>query len=386
MFTFPLDPAALFEERRAQFVGWGIPAEIVARMERRIDDCWSESPGGWACEWWDEAERAAARQDWLLASLLYGAARFPVACTPLRRDALRRQVDCFMRAAPTFRAHFERVTIRSEHAEGGAFPVHVYRPARESERPVVCLSGGVDTGKMELHRLAQILARVGRFDVVAMDMPGTGESGMCLQADSDAAYRSVLSQVAGQRKKAILGVSFGGHWAAKLALQHEVDAAVDLGGPIGAADREAGQIRHLPNGMTGIVANAMRLPALPDEQAADELLARFSLHRQGLLDQIDCAPLLAVNGADDPYIPSGDVRVFERYPAATVWPLAGLGHCAAEKIGRVVPAIIAWLYCELRTDSLGGRLALTVAERLLPRRERSSGNAEARAGSQANAA
>jgi esterase FrsA len=371
MFTFPLDPRALFAERRRQFVGWGIPASRLARIEARVTDTWSEAAGGWAREWWNEAARAEAGHHWLLASLLYGAARFPVAATPLRREALQRQVACFVRASSSFRLDFARVMVRTPHGE--PFPVHRYRPPGDGAHPVVCLSGGVDTGKMELHRIAQLLARIGRFEVIALDMPGTGETAMPLREDSDAVYRAVLAQCAGARRKALLGISFGGHWAAKLALRGDVDAAVDLGGPVGALDRDADDAGRLPNGMSGIVANAMRLPAVPDGAALADLLARFSLRRQGWLDGAHCRPLLAVNGGDDPYIPATDTRVFARYPGAEVWLLPGLGHCAAERITRVMPAIIAWLRLALHGDHPRERAVLAAAKWLLPPRERGPG-------------
>ncbi|KWD10624.1 hypothetical protein WM34_08940 [Burkholderia ubonensis] len=368
MFVFPLDPRDLFDERRLQFAGWGIPSSVIQRVERRVTDNWHEGPGGWAYEWSREAAMARAGKRWLLASMLYGAARFPVVCTPLRQAALHDQVECFTRASAGFPVGFERVEV--SHGDHGQvrFPVHVYRPKRRGDCPVVCVTGGVDTGKMELHRLALALAMFGRFTVVAMDMPGTGEMTVSLQPDSHQVYRSVLSGFGGQRRKAMLGVSFGGHWAAKLALLGEVDAAVNWGGPIGAVERDASVASRLPNGMTGIVANAARLPALPDVAGAAQLLKMFSLKHQGLLDRAECAPLLAVNGSHDPYIPREDVQCFDAYPSAQVWLLQGLGHCAAEASIRVVPGMIAWLRAALHGRDAWNRFALTAARWVLPAR------------------
>jgi len=55
MFTFSLDPHALFAGRSQQFAGWGIPRPLIWRMQARISDSWSEGPGGWACDWMQEA-------------------------------------------------------------------------------------------------------------------------------------------------------------------------------------------------------------------------------------------------------------------------------------------------------------------------------------------
>ncbi|RKP46940.1 alpha/beta fold hydrolase [Trinickia fusca] len=370
MFVFPLNPRELFDERRIQFLRWGIPRSVIERVERRVTDNWREGPAGWTYEWSQEATAAAADKRWLLASMLYAAARFPVVCTPLRHEALRKQVDCFMRASTSFPVRFERIAVRAAANGTARFPVHVYRPKREGHYPLVCLTGGVDTGKMELHRLALALALYGRFTVVAMDMPGTGETDLPLQSDCDAVYHTVLSQLGGTARKAIVGVSFGGHWAAKLALRGDVDAAINWGGPIGAARMDASHASRLPNGMTGIIANATRLPGMPDIAGTERLLQMFSLKNQGLLDRTDCAPLLAVNGDCDPYIPSGDVQVFSRYPSAQVWLLRGLGHCAAEASIRVVPGMLAWLRLAMHGDSVSSRFASKLAQCILPPRVR----------------
>ena len=367
MFTFPLSPLELFAERRKQFIGWGIPSRVVSRVEACVTDNWADGPGGWTYEWILEADHAKGQENWMLASALYGAARFPCLSTPSRTAALRQQVHCFMRASSRFPLHFEREIVVCKEASGEvSIPVHVYAPQPSSKLPTVILSGGVDTGKMELHRLSKLLCKIGKFRVVAMDMPGTGESNTPLTCDADRIYRAVIEKYRGEGKVGIVGVSFGGHWAAKLALLHQVDAAVNFGGPIGVDGMDADYVAALPNGMPGIVGNAMRLETYPDRQVAGLMIQDFSLKTQGLLDQVDTSPMLAVNGADDQYIPIADVEVFWRYPSAEVWLLRGLTHCAIEKIERVVPGMITWLRKELHGDSMKTRLLHGMAMKVLP--------------------
>ncbi|WP_158104713.1 MULTISPECIES: hypothetical protein [Streptomyces] len=45
---------------------------------------------------------------------------------------------------------------------------------------------------------------------------------------------------------AYLGLSFGGHWAVKLAVRGVVDAAVNIGGPTGADEPETPEDRRRP--------------------------------------------------------------------------------------------------------------------------------------------
>ena len=296
MFIFPLDRVALFAERSRQFASWGIPGSIILRMQARITQTWREGPGGWPFEWWQEAEKAERADDLMLAAMLYGAARFPVIATPMRQLALERQVVCFERAARSLPVHFERLQLAPPSAMGLSVPVHLYAPKASREQPLVLLTGGVDTGKIELHRLAYLLARFGRFRVVAIDMPGTGESRMALTANSDSIYQELLAMLAPTGPKALFGISFGGHWAAKLALLGAVDAAIDLGGPVVVFDAGTAFMQALPNGMAGIMANACGLSSMPNEEETEKLVHPFSLRRQGLLEGNACAPMLVING------------------------------------------------------------------------------------------
>lgn len=367
MFTFPLAPTDLFEERSPQFMAWGIPKAIIHAVEARVTDMWAEEPGGWTYEWTQEAAKARADGAWMLASSLYGAARFPCLATPSRLVALKAQSECFLQASSGFPGSFERKVIRCDtgHAKVDV-PVHVYAPKGATALPTLLLSGGVDTGKMELHRMILILSRLGRLRVVAMDMPGTGETDTPLTENADVIYKQVLDQFRGRGKMGFLGVSFGGHWAAKFALRREVDAVVDLGGPVGVNGIDGTFVAGLPNGMPGIIGNAMRFDAYPDATVAGAMLRNFSLHSQGLVDQLDCARTLVVNGSNDPYIPVADIEVFRRYPSAEVWMLRGLGHCAAEKLPRIFPAMTTWLRKELHGPSMGNRLLHFAARRVLP--------------------
>lgn len=369
MFTFDVSPHDLFDERRKQFVAWGIPKATVHRVVAKIVDTWKNAPGGWTYEWNQEAQKAKAHKHWMLAASLFGAARFPCLTTPDRQEALEKQVNCFIIASKYFPLQFDRQFIDCRVNELSVrIPIHVYAPKNEEPLPTVLLSGGVDTGKIELHRLAMVLCKFANVRVVAMDMPGTGESDTPLTKDADALYKKVLQNFRELGKVGILGVSFGGHWAAKLALQREVDAAVNFGGPIGVNGMDSTWIRSLPYGMPGIVANVMRYAAYADEAWADSILRDFGMASQGLLNTDDCAPILVVNGSADPYVPVCDVDIFRRYPSADVWLLRGLSHCAAERIHWVIPGIITWLRKELHAKCWKNQVLHGVAQMLLPRR------------------
>ena len=349
MFTFELDTEALFEERARQFVNaWGIPARIVADARARIRDPWSDRPGGWTSEWAVEAEKAEAQGDWLLAALCWGAAKFPTIATPSRAEAYRRQLLAYQALVPGLPVEFKR---RSLSVDGPAGPTslvaHAFR-RRHLQRPgTIFISGGVDTWKIELHRPAMRMARVTGFTVVALDNPGTGETEAPISPTADRIVAETIRALAptDSGPTGMIGVSFAGLWAAKLGIDGHVDAAITLGGPVGA--QEVPDLHALPNGMPGILAHACGLTHIPAAEQTDELQHALSLRRQGYFDRAPESPVLAVNGEHDHFISRADTTVFASLPSCEAWLIRNSTHCAAEKISTVMPAALMWMIARM---------------------------------------
>lgn len=99
--------------------------------------------------------------------------------------------------------------------------------------------------------------------------------------------------------------------------------------------------------MGGIVGHALHLDAPPGPAESARFAREFSLRQQGLLDRPLPVPLLAVNGAADPYVPAADTMDFSADPQATTWLLPGVGHCAGEDLPGVLPAMFAWIRARL---------------------------------------
>jgi esterase FrsA len=371
MYCFDLDPQQLLDERSEQMKGWGIPERTLSAMRHSIKDMWSSSAGGWCFEWARCASDAERSRNWLKAAMLYGAAKFPVTNTDDRKRAFADQIRCYLLASSGFHCAFERRSISVEYrGKTEHVPLHIYQ--RRAKRidptcPVIFVSGGVDTWKIEMHRLWVALAQFGGFRVVALDMPGTGESTVSLASDSEIIYQSVIQAFQSHRavKTGILGVSFGGHWAAKLALLGSVTAAVDIGGPVGL---EPGipEPHSYPNGMAGIVGCALGLSSAPTAEQLRSELARFYFCKQGLTQATPHTPLLVINGSDDPYVPMSDTTGFRNVPGARVWLVNGAYHCAAEKLPRIMPGVIAWLRSQLHGRTAGSRIFESLTRAVLP--------------------
>lgn len=368
MFEFPVNAEDWFDERTEQFAGLGIPLAVIEAVRARTDDPWRDAPGGWTHEWSAAAEQLLANGDPLTASLCFGAARFPCLNTSGRRVAHDRQLDAYLAASRNFNTGFRRLEVDAEYRGAGTpVAIHLFESRRRPKPAAIVLSGGVDTWKMDLHRIAARITRFTGISVAAMDMPGTGESRVPLAPDADRVYAEVVGAVrrmTGAVRIGFLGLSFGGHWAAKLAINGDVDASIDLGGPVGAEAIDEVTLVNLPNGMAGIVSNAVGLEAIPESAEINAMLARFSLREQGLLDGPSHSPLLAVNGADDQYIPPADTLVFAGMPNAGAWLVKDATHCAAECAQPVMTAAVAWLAAELLPGSWS-RIRARLARRVL---------------------
>jgi len=342
-YAFPIDPAELFVERTPQMLSTGIPRGDLDGVRTQIVDMWADAPGGWVFEWSRLARRYAENGQPSLAAVAFGWAKFPTLATLAMRTALENQLEQYLRAAPGFPVEFERRVLDLPH-KGGRTPVPIHILSMKGlapDAPVLVVTGGVDTWKMDMHGLFVALALMGMARVLTFDIAGTGESQVAMSADGGAEIAEgvvAAARAMGARKVAYFGVSMGGYFAARLGLSGLVDAAVDFGGPVGA---KPGRGRPTRFGMFDIVANALGYDHRPEPEELAAQMAGFSL--RALLDQDRNGPMLVVNGADDVHVPQEDTLVFEGRRATSVHLIPETGHCATTKSAEAFAIIQAWL-------------------------------------------
>jgi len=347
-YEFEVAADELFGERYAQMVSTGVPVEDIAAVGATITDMWAGTPGGWVYEWSQLADRYARQGDHELAATAFGWAKFPTISNEPKRLALAKQVEQYQLAAPTFDAAFERTVLELPYDGGSTeVPVHLLTPPGiDEDHPVVVYSGGVDTWKMDMHGLLEIIAKITHAPVLAFDLPGTGESTVPMSPDVGADLTREVLEHARELGNGIVvhfGLSMGGHYSAHTGLAGEADAAVVLGGPIDAAFTASPS--HF--GMLGIVANALGYDAEPTEAEITQQLERFSL--RPLLDADTNVPMLVMNGADDVHVPPHDVLVFQGRRDTEVHLLPDTGHCAITKLDDVVALFAQWFEKTLPT-------------------------------------
>jgi pimeloyl-ACP methyl ester carboxylesterase len=175
---------------------------------------------------------------------------------------------------------------------------------------VVVAWTGADAGKEEI--AAEPYLERG-MATLAIDMPGTGEAPLLGSANAERLWDSVLDWITRQpdldpNRVGLVGQSFGGYWAVKLAHTHadRIRAVVNHSGPVHyglTADwiEQTDEGEH-PFGLAQAVGRCFGYDEAADWEKAS---AEFSLLTQGVLDR-PCAPLLCVHGSEDTVVPIAD--------------------------------------------------------------------------------
>jgi esterase FrsA len=344
-YEYPIDVTDLWRERAPQFVNLGIPKAEVDRLVEAVDDMWKDAPGGWCYEWSQLASRYADAGQSKLAAIAYGGARFPCLADEAKALAHQRQIEQYVLAAKDFPVGLERRRVTAHlNGEPVEVPVHILSaPDATEATPVLVVTGGVDTWKIDLHNMWEHYVLHTGVRVVACDIPGTGElthipltRGSTEIVDGVVAFaRTLTGGKVGQ-----LGMSFGGYFSAHAGLTEVVDAAVVVGGPVAQSfTRE--HLHALLFGMKDIVGNACGFTMPP---SADQLLeVAMRLRLDDLLAKDVNCPMFVINGDKDVHVPLADTTVFQGRRHTTVQLVPGAGHCAFDEFDQLLVACTRWL-------------------------------------------
>ncbi|MEW6265015.1 MAG: alpha/beta fold hydrolase [Thermodesulfobacteriota bacterium] len=347
-----------------RFHGWvemGVAETELDQALRRIHDPQGDGSGSWVYELSRPAalheqaarkaeqagQKEAAVQEYQKAAIFYYLARFPFVGSPAKETAYRRHIQCYLKAAESMTPPLQIVRLPFEGKE----IIGYLRIPNAPRPPVVIFSGGVDTWKSDFELAVLPMLRQG-LAVLALDMPGTGESQWPLAPESDRVYHRVIEYLKTRpdldgERLGVLAVSFGGYFAVRLALTRpEVKASVNVGGPI-ALCFTAGHIKNVPEVMVKTIAHAMREDKdLPLRDLAAKA-GVFSL--EGLLrNPKHRAALLSINGDQDQLVLIDDLYIIAQLGVPQEeWVYPGDGHCAPRHFNEWTVKAAAWLKARL---------------------------------------
>ncbi len=259
------------------------------------------------------SDPAQSRANWMKAWRLYGFGAWPVASSPGKQKAYETALAAFLSAAKLLDPPVEVVKIPFEGKE----IVGYLRLPKNSTAPVplVFAISGLDSRKEHLiDQFAPILEQ--GIAVFAIDGPGTGQSPLKASPTADRVFSKALDYLATRKeidpKRIVLhGVSFGGYWAAKLAIVERARLkAVSAQSPAvhDSFDTEFLKKKVLGNREYLFDLAPALMAVFEGVSTLDDLIAMYpkmSLINQGLLGK-PTAPMLIIAGALDTQVPIND--------------------------------------------------------------------------------
>ncbi|MDQ7743079.1 alpha/beta hydrolase family protein [Hydrogenophaga pseudoflava] len=323
----------------------------------------------WGGYWYDlgdrvrsEAAQAEQAGDTGRAAALYQKAsglffmgRFPCPNHPAKERCAVAERETYLAGSRHWREPIERVEIpfAGQPGEGSQVVVLVRKPVGVTRPPVVLMWGGVDACKEQMTAASDALLARG-VATVAMDNAGTGESPVKGVPDAERQFITALQWIAAQpdfdgAQPAVLGRSFGGYWATKLAhlLPDALAGAVNWGGGVHHMFQpDWVQASRYPDSyLMELVETRSRMLGATNDAEYVSGFGRLSLLDQGLLDR-PCAPLLLVNGKEDRQCPVADIHLLLDHG----WPKSVRmfpgGHMGLTPM--TLPTIVDWLARQLR--------------------------------------
>lgn len=296
-------------------------------------------------------DHSGAKDAWYQAYGFYFMGRFPCPNHPDKFASYEKEVAAYQSFGKYADPEIEVVTVPFDgrDGEGKDITFYVRKPSESTRPPVVVMWGGVDAWKEEMTILTEDLAKQG-LATVALDNVGTGQSPIKAGPDGERQFAPVLDWVenSGQfdpDRIAIVGRSFGGHWATKLAHlePNRFRAAVNWGGGVHDMFQPEWieKSRYPDSYLMELVETRSRMLGASNDAEYIAGFKRLSLLDQGLLDG-PCAPMLLINGKNDTQCPITDIDLLtEHGDPKSVRLFAGRGHMGFGP--GTVETIVGWL-------------------------------------------
>jgi pimeloyl-ACP methyl ester carboxylesterase len=265
----------------------------------------------------------AAREDYFWAFKYYTAARWPVPNSPGKEKAYQNALAAFRSYGKFLDPPIEIVHIPFE---GKEITGYIRLPKGVRPAPVIFMINGTDSRKEDEVDGRESTFRAG-IGIVAVDMPGTGESPIKADAGSERMLSCVLDYLdtrpdIDSKRIVAWGTSYGGHWSALLAYKERARllGAVVQGGPVHDYYTPEWQKKSLgtPEYLFDLFAARAAIYGVKTLDEFYTFNPRLSLKTQGLLGQ-PSAPMLLLNGEKDSQVPISDLYMLLESGGSPKW-------------------------------------------------------------------
>ena len=336
---------------------------VVARLQSVDPDHWAKVWSDPAEPWLAKAKEAeksggneGARESYLKAYAYFAAARYPALFSPEMEQAYVRARDAYQKASRYFDPPLEVVRIPFEKKE---IVGYLRLRSGEGKQPLVFHWGGIDGWKEERQGNTEALIQAG-FGSFCIDGPGTGECPILASPTAERVFSAAIDYLVQHPKVdseriAVVGSSFGGYWATKVAHVEaaRLRGAVNWGGGVHFFLQPSWlrESQFASSYLFNLSETRARILGLKTVDEFITAAASMSLLDQGWLNR-PSAPMLLVNGKKDEQVPINDLYLLLEHGApkeARIFPDAG--HMG--KSPDALHVVIAWL--KKRLGGSGGQ-------------------------------
>lgn len=295
----------------------------------------------------DEVVRAASLIDALVKAITYyQVGAFP-GHTPARTQAYwrsRRLFDVLIDAcAPKLGVKIERVSIP---VDGDVVRGYQILPVGAGPHPMVLVTNGLEGTTQELI-IPMLKYRKNGMGIFIMEMPGCYVYKQPMSSKSQAIYHKVIDYLAAypnvkSDRIGMMGVSFGGYWATRMAITDtRLRAVVACGAPTHHSFTASGSF-----GIPEVIVQALR--SVTGSKSLFSLTK--NLHSFSLLGQYHKikAPMLVINGDTDTLVSTQDsVDIAEGATQAILKLYPNDDHCAMGHYKEWLDESQRWLKVQL---------------------------------------
>ncbi|MDQ0137824.1 pimeloyl-ACP methyl ester carboxylesterase [Neorhizobium galegae] len=295
-------------------------------------------------------DMAAARDAYYQAYGFYFLGRFPCPNHPAKEESYRLELDAYAKFGALAEPPIVPVGLPFEapDALSGQIRFYLRKPAGVEKPPVLIMWGGVDAWKEEMTELSNALVAQG-IATIALDNVGTGESPLKARQNGEIQFLPVIewamkSEDLDGSRIGLIGRSFGGHWATKLAhlIPENLRCAVNWGGGVHYMFQpEWVEASRYPDSyLMELVETRSRMLGAKNDAEYVEGFRVLSLLDQDFLSR-PSAPLLLVNGKEDKQCPIADIHLLLDHGSPKSVRLFPGGHMGFGP--HTVPTIVSWV-------------------------------------------
>lgn len=287
-----------------------------------------------------EGSAKEARNALIKAITYYTVSAFP-GDSPMRMEAYRKAESLNQRLLPLMDDRMEKVTLRIAGEEVVGYERF---PRGEGEVPMVIITNGLEGTLQEL-AFPLVEYRDADMGVFLMEMPGTYAYNQPMSGASEEIYNGVIEHYASHPRVdagrlAMVGVSFGGYWSARMAAVNPgLRCAVVCGAPLHHGFGPAGSL-GTPEIIVSVLKKVTGAGNLKDLRSK---LAALSFDKNDLYRRIDI-PLLVINGDRDTLVGTRDsVVLAARASKALLKLYENDDHCAMGHYREWLDLSFEWL-------------------------------------------